>query len=165
LPEIFQNVDEIFKDNFAYSGISFEEFKKGFGELFAFRFCPKSSVLAMGPDNNIAGFFVAFPDYSPLMKQSAALTVNADVLNYNEHFKLLETPLALGKSGGVSPAFRKSGLFSVMSYLMMKWIQGDYIYGAATLVREDNPSARVGKMFFSQPGDWSHEYALFSKDL
>ncbi len=165
LPEIFQNVDEIFKDNFAYSGISFDAFEKGFGRSFASRFCPKSSVLAVGPDNKIAGFFVAFPDYSPLIKQSSAQKVSAAELNCNEHFKFLKSPLALGKSGGVSPAFRKSGLFSVMSYLMMQWIQDNYTYGAATLVRADNPSARVGKMFFSQPGDWSHEYALFTKDL
>ena len=165
LPEIFKNVDEIFKDNFAYTGISFEEFEKSFGQSFVSRFCPESSVLAMGPDNKIAGFFVAFPDYSPLVKQSAVHKISAAELNFNEHFKLLETPMALGKSGGVSPAFRKSGLFSAMSYLMMQWLKPSYTYGAATLVREDNPSARVGKMFFSQPGDWSHEYALFSKDL
>lgn len=165
LPEIFQNVDEIFKDNFAYSGISFEEFEKGFGKGFASRFCHVSSVLAMGADNKIAGFFVAFPDYSPLLKQSAVHRLNAAELSYNQHFKLLENPLALGKSGGVSPAYRKSGLFSVMSYLMMQWIQQNYTNGGANLVREDNPSARVGKMFFSQPSDWSHEYALFSKVL
>ncbi|WP_250657930.1 hypothetical protein [Alkalimarinus coralli] len=165
LPEIFLNVDEIFKDNFAYSGITFEAFEKAFGEGFAYRFCPKASVLATDAEGNIAGFFVAFPDYSPLLKQSSPKKVEASQIRYNDHFKLLEHPKVLGKSGGVSPAYRKSGLFSVMSYLLTQWSEASYELGGATLVREDNPSARVGRLFFSQPGDWSHEYALFSKTL
>lgn len=165
LPEIYQNVDEIFKDNFAYSGISYSDFEAGFGSSFAAKFCPESSVLAMGPDNKIAGFFVAFPDYSQLLKQSSVNKIEAAELKFSEHFPLLVEPTVLGKSGGVSPNYRKSGLFSVMSYLLTKWSERHYTWGGATLVREDNPSARVGRLFFSQPGDWCHEYALFSKEL
>lgn len=165
IEEIFGYVDVVFSGNFAYTPISYEEFKGSMGVYFSRIFCPRASVLALDADGAIAGFFVNFPDYSEVCRQGAARPVPVHELNYENHFEAIRNPLILGKTGGVHPKWRNLGLFTVMSYLGIKWSLPYYKRVAAATAREDNYSLRVGRMVFCKPDDIEHEYALFMKNL
>jgi len=165
IEEIFGYVDIVFSSNFAYTPISYEEFRASMGAYFSRIFCPRASVLALDPDDRIAGFFVNFPDYSEVCRQGADSAVPVHELNYEKHFPLIKNPLILGKTGGVHPKWRKFGLFTVMSCLGIKWSLPYYRRVAAATAREDNYSLRVGRMVFSKPEDIEHQYGLFAKCL
>lgn len=165
LEEIFGYVDVVFSSNFAYTPISYEEFRSSMGAYFSRIFCPHASVLALDPDGRIAGFFVNFPDYSEVCRQGADNPVPLHELNYDKHFSLIQNPLILGKTGGVHPKWRKFGLFTVMSYLGIKWSLPYYRRVAAATAREDNPSMKVMRMVFSRPEDIEHQYGLFAKSF
>jgi hypothetical protein len=165
IERIFEYIEIIFSDNFAYTPITFEDFRGGMGTSFSRVLCPHASVLARDPDGEIAGFFVNFPDYSPLCRQGAGEPVPAGEVSYNRHFTMIREPMILGKSGGVHPRWRNLGLFTLMSYLGMKWSLPHYRRVAAATCREDNYSLKVARLVFSNPGDIEHRYGLFVKDL
>lgn len=165
LDDIYGLVDEIFGQNYAYRGISRQAFERGYGSALAQRFCPYASSRVTDPEGRLAAFFLVFPDYGPLLRQGAQPPLPASRVNFAEHFPQLPQPLLLGKTGGVHPRYRQLGLFGLMTYLGSSWGESRYARVAATLVREDNPSRKVAEAFFSRPGDWRHDYALFAKSL
>lgn len=163
LDEMYDLVEGVFGDNFAYTPISRAGFESACGEDFAQRFCPQTSVLARRLDGRIAGFFLAFPDYGPLMRQGSVDPVDAAQIRYDTHADLLPHPrLGLAKTGGVHPDFRASGLFTAMSCELCLRAEGVYERLCAALVREDNPSLK-----FAQRHGKAHErhYGLFHKAL
>lgn len=159
LPELYPLVDRIFQQNFAYTPISFVQFEAACGEPFAKKLCPQSSVMARDEKGDIAGFFLCYPDYSEL------LAVEPDIapgdLNYSEHFNRIPgRRLALAKTGGVHPDYRKAGLFTLMSMQLTLWAAPHYQRVAGAMVREDNPSRQ-----YASHGDLVREYALFTRAL
>ena len=164
LDTFYRYVDQIFGNNYAYTGISPEAFRAAFGEPLARRLSPTGSVLARDAEGEIVGFFIAIPDYAPLACQGNPRRVPLSQLSYDQVSRIT-APTLLGKTGGVHPRFRNKGLFSVMSYLMMCWGARHYSRGGAVLVREDNPSARVGSAAFSRPDDQRRDYALYGRNL
>ncbi len=165
IEHLFGYVDIVFSGNFAYTPISYEDFKATMGTYFSRILCPRASVLALDAEDQIAGFFVNFPDYSEVCRQGADTPVLVHELNYEKHFSLIKDPMILGKTGGVHPKWRKLGLFTVMSYLGIKWSLPYYRRAAAATAREDNYSMKVMRMVFSRPEDIEHEYGLFAKSL
>lgn len=165
LERLFEYLDIVFSGNFAYTPISFEDFRATMGTYFSRILCPRASVLALDPDDRIAGFFVNFPDYSEVCRQGADHPVPLHELSYEKHFSLIKDPLILGKTGGVHPQWRNLGLFTVMSYLGIKWSLAHYRRVAAATAREDNYSVRVMRMVFSRPEDIEHQYGLFVKSI
>ncbi|WP_369601044.1 hypothetical protein AAIA72_14670 [Hahella sp. SMD15-11] len=165
LGAFYRYVDQIFGANYAYRGISEDAFRSSYGEPFARRFCPRSSVLARRPDGDVAGFFIALPDYGPLARVNREGCIPLAELNYADHLQRLKPLTMLGKTGGVHPAYRQKGLFAVMSWLMMRWAEPFADHGGAVLVREDNPSARVAGLAFPASDSTRREYALFVKEL
>lgn len=163
LPELYGFVDEVFGANFAYTPISFDTFQAQCGANFALKFCPKSSVLATTKDGRIAGFFLVYPDYSPLMRFRQLDSVSANDINYAQHYRLLPQPrTALAKTGGVHPDFRAFGLFTAMSCELSLRARGHYEQIAGTLVREDNASLN----FAARHGTArKHHYALYQKAI
>lgn len=164
LVAIYRYVEQIFGENYAYRGISFDAFKAGYGAGLAARICPHSSVLALDDQGELAGFFLAIPDYSPLLRQGGR-ALPASQVSYAQVAELGDNSLLLGKTGGVHPRFRKQGLFAVMTYLMAAWGESRFTRGAAALVRDDNPSFKVAKQVFSLPDDRQRDYALFGRSL
>lgn len=159
LDELYGFVDQVFGGNFAYTGISRSSFEAACGHPFADKFCPQSSVLARAKDGRIAGFFLVYPDYAPLLQQGASTrTRNSDV-KYATHFSQLPAPRrGLAKTGGVHPDFRAHGLFTAMSCELSLRAEGIYEELAGTLVREDNNS----RQFALRHGTASqHTYGLF----
>ncbi len=163
LPELYAFVDEVFGSNFAYTPISFETFVAACGRAYAERFCPHSSVIALDPEGRIAGFFLVFPDYSPLMRVNGPTPVAASELRFAQHAPLLPAPRrALAKTGGVRPDCRASGLFTAMSCELSIRAAEHYDEIVAALVREDNPSLK----FAARHGLLrQHHYGLFELAL
>ena len=163
LPELYGFVDEVFGANFAYTPISFETFQAHCGESFALKFCPKTSVLATTKEGRIAGFFLVYPDYSPLMRITGEHSISAAAINYAEHYRLLPKPrTALAKTGGVHPDFRAFGLFTAMSCELSFRARGHYEIMAGALVREDNASLK----FAARHGTArTHQYALYQQKI
>lgn len=162
LDEIYGFVDQVFGGNFAYTPISRAAFIAQCGEPFALRFCPRTSVLARTHDGRIAGFFLVYPDYSPLLQRGNPQRVQASEIRHALHFDALPRPRrGLARTGGVHPDFRALGLFTAMSCELMLRAEGVYERMAATLVREDNRSLN----FAARHAAETHHYALYQQSL
>ncbi|WP_420591774.1 hypothetical protein [Bacterioplanoides sp.] len=158
LSELYPITDKMFRNNFAYSPISEEQFKAACGEPFAKKLCPNSSVLVTDRHGGIAGYFLVFPDFSPLIRQGIT---TAEEANFEQHFDLLPEPrMALAKTGAVHPDYRKVGLFTLMSMQLTTWGAPYYQRMAASLVREDNPSLK-----YASNGEQERVYALYFKKI
>jgi hypothetical protein len=159
LDELYTFVDEVFGGNFAYTPISREAFGRQCGLPFAEKFCPRTSVLARGRDGRIAGFFLVYPDYGPLLRQGAGEQRISGAPRYAGHFEQLPRPRhALARTGGVHPDFRSLGLFTAMSCELSLRAEGLYDVMVAPLVREDNNS----RQFALRHGRaHQHHYGLF----
>ena len=157
LDELYGFVDNVFGGNFAYSSPSLTQFKAQCGKPFADKLCPHTSALATAHDGRIAGFFLVFPDYAPLIKRGIRN------ISYHEHAHLLPEPRhALAKTGGVLPAFRELGLFTAMGCELSLRAEGRYQQISACLVRADNPS----RQFALRHGVASQrQYALYQQAL
>lgn len=163
LAEMYGFIDQVFGGNFAYSRLSYDAFVQQCGKPFAERLCPHSSVLARSRDGRIAGFFLVYPDYAPLLRQGNAQRVAPSALSFAEHAARLPYPRrALAKTGGVHPDFRELGLFTAMGCELSLRAAPHYAQLAATLVREDNNS----RQFALRHGRGaSHHYALYQSPL
>ncbi len=163
LDELYGFVDQVFGGNFAYTPLTLAEFRDACGEAFARRFCPLSSVLARAHDGRIAGFFLVYPDYAPLLRQGEPERIAYADITYRDHAERLPRPrLALAKTGGVHPDFRALGLFTAMSCELSLRAQGLYEELAGTLVREDNNS----RQFALRHGrSRQHRYGLYQGAL
>jgi hypothetical protein len=60
LRDIYQQVNDIFRDNFAYTGISYDAFERDYGVTFAKKICSETSVLALDSHHRMIGFFCFF---------------------------------------------------------------------------------------------------------
>ena len=158
LADIYPITDRMFRNNFAYSPITEAQFIAACGEPFAKKLCPHSSVLVTDANDAIAGYFLSFPDYSPLIRDHIA---TPETVNFADHFDLLPGPrMALAKTGAVHPDYRKAGLFTLMSMQLTVWGAPFYQRFAASLVREDNPSLK-----YASNGEQQRQYALYHKQL
>jgi GNAT superfamily N-acetyltransferase len=163
LDTLYGFVDEVFGANFAYTAISREAFHAQCGAPFAERFCPRTSILArQRGSGRIAGFFLVYPDYGPLLRQGAGAQRIA-AARYATHFEQLPAPRrALARTGGVHPDFRALGLFTAMGCELSLRADGLYDTLAAPLVREDNNS----RQFALRHGRaHRHHYGLFQGAL
>lgn len=162
LEEFYSLVEQIFRDNFAYSPISFEAFRSVMGESFARKFCSYSSVLAKTKDGRIAGFFIAIPDYAPLVRQGNPQRIAQSAFSFDEHFEQLPQPRAvLAKSVGVHPDFRRGGLSNFLGLELSARAQPYYETVIGALIRDDNHSAKFPDRFVFD----RRKYGLFNKAL
>lgn len=163
--KLYKFIDVIFTDNFAYAKISYDVFQKTLMPSMLKRFCRHASVIAFGPDEEIAGFFLNFPDYSPLLRQGAAKPVSPFELSFEQHFPLLENRVLLAKTVGVMPQYRHIGLFSTLSDEVMR--RGAEYYRWLMLVnyREDNFTRRTAFYTFKNLEEIERVYGLYMKEL
>jgi len=164
LPEFHAISDLIFRDNFGYTSITFEQFAAACGADFAARFCSHSSTIAFAPDGSVAGCFLVYPHYGPLAAQGAGPDrVPASRLRYTSHLPLLRESgamTAIAKTVGVLPAHQRRGVMAALTVGMFE--RGRSLYDAwiPALIRDDNPSRR----FIVQPiGE--RRYALYGEQL
>lgn len=159
---LYPIINSIFANNFAYTPVDFDTYMKSCGEPFARKLCPHSSVAAFDRSGMMAGFFLCFPDYSPVLNQGASAPVSAAEVNFDQHFEQLPTPrLALAKTGGVHPDYREAGLFNALSCELSLRLLPHYQQTAGAMVREDNPSLRFAARF----GPQARNYGLFKQVL
>lgn len=165
LPELHPLVDTMFKNNFAYTPLSFETFERACGRAFADKLCPKRSLIVYGPAGDIAAFLLVYPHYGPLVCQGAGPSrLAVKDLNLAEHRNLLKDDgfeAAIYKTVGVAPEHRRMGVMEALTGAQhdLGVERAERWFGA--LMRDDNPSVRVGKRFASSV----RRYGLFKKSL
>lgn len=171
LEKLYPLVDSIFSKNFAYTKISWETFRVQCGESFAKKLCPKTSVIIYDKEGEIAGFFIAYPDYGSLVNQAQASNdecITVSDIRYEEHYPLLKAPrLLLAKTCGIAPKYRSAGLFPLMSMQLSIWAESLYEQASGAMVREDNASMSFFKSLIKAGNkDFVlRNYSLFSKSL
>ncbi|MET1076638.1 MAG: hypothetical protein ABWY06_01320 [Pseudomonas sp.] len=163
LDELYPFVDQVFGANFAYTPLSRQAFEQQCGQGLADRLCPHSSVLARAKDGRIAGFFLAYPDYGPLLRRDSPQQVSANSLSHAAHYPLLPTPRQLlAKTGGVHPDFRQHGLFTAMGSEVVLRAAPHYQRIVGAMVREDNNSRQFA---LRHSGGDLHHYGLYGGSL
>lgn len=164
LDQFYGLVGQIFGQNFAYTPISREAFGAAMGESFAAKMCPHASVIARTLDGRIAGFFLAVPDYAPLIKQGAVDRIVASDFTFVGDFDRLPRPRAvLAKTVGVHPDFRRTGLSIYLGLELSRRARelGGYDTVIGALIREDNPSGRFPSRYVFD----TRMYGMFEKAL
>jgi hypothetical protein len=163
LGELYGLVDAMFSQNFAYTPLSQEQFEAYCGESFIRRACPHASSVVWGPDGDLAGFFLIYPHYGPLVVQAAGdARLSPGVLNYADHFDLLR-PLgpvgAICKTVGVAPNHRSHGLMTSMATSMFLRSSELYEWWYGALIRSGNRSGN-----YSEAATMMHRwYGLYRK--
>ncbi|MGZ3443915.1 MAG: hypothetical protein ACXVDD_30555, partial [Polyangia bacterium] len=71
LAELHGLADQMFAGNFAYTPFGFDEFAAAYGASMLRRLWRELSVVAHAPNGEIAGFFLVYPHYGPLVVQAA----------------------------------------------------------------------------------------------
>ena len=163
LPELHRKADEIFADSFGYRPVPFAQFAAGYGASVARRLCARTSVLARGPDGDLAGFFLVYPQYGPLVMQGSTLgRVSPSDLSYEAHDPVLASAGvtdAVGKTVGVCPQHRGRGLMDALGAAVIGRGVGRYDRWFGAMIRADNPSRRFGAAHM----DVERTYALYSR--
>jgi ribosomal protein S18 acetylase RimI-like enzyme len=147
LDELHALANRMFAANFAYTPIGREQFVAAYGPSLLRKLWRDLSVLALAPDGEVAGFFLVYPDYGPLVAQSAgAARLSPGALDFDRHAPLLGPrgpQRALLKTVAVHPAYRARGLAEALSAWLLEraTTRCDELFGA--LIREDNASRRL----------------------
>jgi hypothetical protein len=169
LPELHRRADEIFGAGFAYTPVPLERFALLYGAALARRLCPRTSVLARSADGDIAGFFLCFPDYGPLLVQGAGVDrVTAGAVSYAEHASMLAAKgsrTVVAKTAGVAPAHRRRGLMDALSASAIDRGTQHYDRWISALVRSGNPSGRYADRLAGRGRGEQRTYALYAKPL
>lgn len=165
LSELKQLADAIFADNFAFSPESFDTFARGYGDAVARRLCPRTSLLARGPDGDIVGFVLIYPQYGRLAEQGAGASRLATTdLAFTDHWPVLERlgeRTAVVRTIGVHPSHRARGVMdALMAEAVARGVQ-HYDRWIGALIDESNWSRRFG----ASQTDHERSYALFAKPL
>ncbi len=160
LDELYEVIDVAFRSNFAYRPISKLQFINGFGKGYINKACPKTSNIVFDENNRVVGFFVAFPDYAPLLqlRENRSGEVTTD---YQTCYRdLVEPRLLLAKTGAVHPDYRTSGVFTWMANEILMNSLGRYEHICSAMIREDNHS-----LGYAMRCPIQRTYGLFSKNI
>jgi len=165
LRELHGIIDAMFGRNFAYSPLTWETFEAKCGLSFIRRACPHSSVISFGPEGDIAGFFLVYPHYGPLVVQAAgADRVESSDLDFATHAPLLaqqEWTGAIAKTTGVAPKHRRKGVMEALGVGLIDRGGDLYDNWFGAMIRKGNPSGRFADAY-SAGERW---YGLFRKRL
>ena len=165
MSELHGLVDRTFRHNFAYTPLPYAAFERACGEAFVNKACPHASLVAFGPEGDIAGFSLVYPHYGPIITQGAGEgRVSVGDLHHASHASLLEASpprVALAKTLATAPGHQARGLMSAMGSLGVLETPDRYDAWFAAMIRSDNPSRRYTKERHSAER-W---YALYQKAL
>jgi len=149
LHELHGIIDSVFGNNFAYSPLSWPTFEAKCGESFIRRADYDVSVACYAPDGSLAGFFLVYPDYGPLVCQGAgADRVRAPDLAFATHWPRLAgraRPAAIAKTVGVSPAHRGRGVMAGLTGGMFERGAARYPDWYGAMIRQGNLSSNYAR--------------------
>lgn len=151
LPELHGMIDAIFGGNFAYTPLSYESFAQACGQRFIQKADPEASAIMMTPEGQVAGFFLLYPDYGPLVaRQAGDERVSPDALDFHTHAHkahALGSDAGILKTVGVRPELRRMGIMDALTAQIMDWANDRYARWIGALIREDNPSRNFGRAY------------------
>jgi hypothetical protein len=150
LAELHTLIDVTFRSNLAYTSVDDTTFSRSFGSAFIGRACPHSSTLALAPSGEIAGFFLVYPHYGPIVVQGAGRArVTIGSLDYTRHAPLLAErgPMdAIVKTVGVHPHHQRKGVMNALAVAMCdRGALERYHTWYGALIRQDNVSRRFAE--------------------
>lgn len=162
--QLYEQVDCIFGDNFAYTPISRNLYDHAVIDNLAKKICDKTSLAVLDKNTGqLCGVHINFPDYSDLLCQQSQMNINTAQIDYAQHFSKLENPCALFKISAINPKFRLNGL-------MYQWLATESLSRICKLY--DKVAfciVRVGgnthRMLQKVPIHSSRHYGLFCKEL
>jgi GNAT superfamily N-acetyltransferase len=144
---LFPVVDCTFRENLGYAPMPLPALSALYSSSILPRFCPDTSVVALDPSGEVAGFAVTYPHYGPLVIQGAgARRVPVRALRFDQHAPLVREHPPVGwvlKTVGVVPAHRNRGLAEALVITATRRIAARADYMIAALIREDNVSRRI----------------------
>jgi hypothetical protein len=165
LAEMHGLTDAIFGGNFAYTPLPFSAFARACGDAFIRRTCPLASMIAYGPEGDVAGLFLVAPHYGPLVVQAAgSRRVPVSQLSYGQHAALLASSgyrAAVLKTVGVAPRHRRRGVLEALTLAALAGGAAHYDHWLGALMRSDNPSGRVAAGLVSL----ERRYALYVRSV
>ena len=158
-------IETTFRQNFAYTPLSKTLFRQACGRSFIQKADPDVSVVCFSPGGEIAGFFLVYPHYGPLVIRGAgSRRLPVDALDFATHWPQLQSlghKVAIAKTVAVHPAFRRKGIMDAMSLALLDQGEKRYELWFGALIRDDNPSRNFGDSWETD----SRTYGLFSKCL
>ena len=161
LDEVRAFVDTAFEENPGYFSLAESDFRALYGEVFAHRFCPFTSRIALDSAGRLAAFLLAFPDYGPLVRQGNPERIPVAELRYERDYPRLAAPCFLAKTAAVRADYRRRGLLSALATDAARASLDRYADGMICLMHKRNPSLRYGLAIASH----ARQYGLFGKDL
>lgn len=149
LDDLHGMIDDIFGGNFAYTPLSLETFKQACGPSFIQKADPEASVMVMAPNGELAGFFLMYPDYGPIVVRGAGdARVEVGELSFEKHAQMAwdaGSDTAIFKTVGVQPKYRKMRLMDAMIVHVILNARPEYKTFMGALIREDNPSRNFAR--------------------
>jgi ribosomal protein S18 acetylase RimI-like enzyme len=163
LPEMYAMVEASFREGFAYAPMTFAQFAAAAGEGIAKKLSPDVSMIAYAPTGEPVGFCLVYPQYAPLISQSAPDRVSPRDLDWDVHMPLLRAsgPVDLVlKTICVVPSHQRLGVGPALAVAVTSRAAPlcRTLFGA--LIREDNPSRRLTVGCVSE-----RTYALYASDV
>lgn len=135
---LYDLVSEIFKDNFAFSGMEYDEFRRIYMP-YEKLLNPENLLFSYDPKGRPIGFFLSYPDFS-----------NRYPRTY------------VGKMLGVLPQYKRYGVGSGLLHdAMLTYLRDGYERCIASLRIEGNPSLKFGAQLYRP----FKEYVLYEYDL
>lgn len=99
----------------------------------------------------MAGFFLLYPDYGPLVARSASDEhVSPDELSFHKHAARAIVgggDAGILKTVGVRPELRRMGIMDALTAQIMDWANDRCARWIGALIREDNPSRNFGRAY------------------
>lgn len=161
IDELYTVINSIFENNFGFTGVSKNSFVRDISESIREKMCPISSVVAISKlDNSIAGFFIGYPDYGPILRQDNANRVSSSSVTFNDYVKLPRPRMCLAKTAGVLPKYRSNRLFTLLGIELIVRASKHYDRLSGTLIRDDNNSNG-----FSLICPHKRTYGMFTKEI
>lgn len=139
---LYEFIDHLFGNSFAYTPLTWCEFQQRCGEDFIRRFCPHSSLLAQTADGEIAGLSIMLPVCS-------AGKVEAN----------------LCKTVAIHPRYRRTGVLSRLCNHFFQYTSQHYPCIGGAMMRDDNASLIMSRSLLRGAEQHYHYYALYGKEL
>ncbi len=163
LSQIQAIAHSIFEDNIIYSPMTLNMKNAIYGADYFSALCPYSSVIALKDSKEITGFFFTVPDYNQLNSNYLSNLSSGQYPVFSEAYSHLKTKCILAKTGGVSPGYRRTNIFTVMSQLISEWGTPYYTETGAVMVHENNPSAKLAQLAFGTEN--CRRYGLYERSI
>jgi hypothetical protein len=157
---------EAHSGNFGAGAVTRPQLDAVFTRAWAEKLDPETSVLAFGPDGDLAGFAWCYPQYAPLLVQGAGeARVDMAQLSYAEHAPLLGGDAAatyILKTAAAAPRHRRLGAAAAG---LAESVRRAMATGKTRMVTGPMFSENPVRRLFRHTPHGEREYGIYATDL